>query len=60
MSCGLGGSISNVVILLLAYFLQKVNLRMMDDLYFKPSKHILKHKTTSCIHLLSSISAHHL
>lgn len=51
MSYGLGwwGNISNVVILLLAYFLQKVNLRMMDDLYFKSSKQILRNKTTSCI-----------
>lgn len=35
ISCGLGESISNVVILLLAYFLQKVCLTMQDDLYFK-------------------------
>lgn len=50
MSYGLGwwGNISNVVILLPPYFLQKVNLRMMDDLYFKSSKQILKNKTTSC------------
>lgn len=35
MSCVLGENISNVVILLLAYFLPKVCLTMSDDLYFK-------------------------
>lgn len=29
------GKNNNVIILLLAYFMQKVNLRMMDDLYDK-------------------------
>lgn len=49
MSYGFGENINDVNHFTTCILSSKVNLRMMDDLYFKPSKHILKHKTTSCV-----------
>lgn len=55
----LGRNISNVVILLLTYFLQKASLRLTDDLSLKLQEHILQLPYIPSPPL-NIISTHHL